>query len=159
MLLTIEIPGVEILVPIAAQHEKILPSEAVVFLAGLQRRFNAKRKDLLERRRERQQCLDAGEKPDFLTQTRDVHLSEWTVAPLPPDILDRRVEITGPVNRKMIINALNSGAKVFMADFEDSSTSMASYYRDRFSISAFTFFIMRANWWRRGADPIFIFRR
>ncbi len=66
--------------------------------------------------------LDAGERPDFLDETRSIRESDWTVAPMPADILDRRVEITGPVDRKMIINALNSGAKVFMADFEDSST-------------------------------------
>src|SRR6185437_5999451 len=76
----------------------------------------------LAARSERQKRLDAGEKPDFLSSTREIRESEWTVAPLPLDLADRRVEITGPVDRKMIINALNSGAKVFMADFEDSST-------------------------------------
>ena len=70
----------------------------------------------------RQKRLDIGEKPDFLKETRAIRESEWTVAPIPKDLLDRRVEITGPVDRKMIINALNSGAKVFMADFEDSNT-------------------------------------
>src|SRR6185369_16284334 len=72
--------------------------------------------------RERQARFDAGERPDFLPETAHIRSSEWTVAPLPPDLLDRRVEITGPVERKMIINALNSGASVFMADFEDSNS-------------------------------------
>ena len=88
----------------------------------LHRTFNARRKELLNAREERQRRLDAGERPDFLEETRSIRESEWTVAPIPADIIDRRVEITGPVDRKMIINALNSGAKVFMADFEDSST-------------------------------------
>ena len=76
----------------------------------------------LAARHERMTRLDAGEKPDFLPETREIRESTWSVAPLPADLLDRRVEITGPVDRKMIINALNSGAKVFMADFEDSTT-------------------------------------
>src|SRR5690606_31059661 len=75
---------------------------------------------LLERRGSRQAALDAGERPGFLPETEEVRRSEWTVAPAPPDLEDRRVEITGPVERKMMINALNSGAKVFMADFEDA---------------------------------------
>src|SRR6185437_12162882 len=70
----------------------------------------------------RQAALDAGQKPDFLPETKHIRESDWRVAPIPSDIQDRRVEITGPVDRKMIINALNSGAKVFMADFEDSTT-------------------------------------
>jgi malate synthase len=99
-----------------------LTPEAVAFVAGLQRAFDARRKELLAARAERQKRLDAGQRPDFLPETREIRESEWTVAPLPKDLLDRRVEITGPVERKMIINALNSGAKVFMADFEDSTT-------------------------------------
>ena len=94
----------------------------MAFIVDLQRTFNARRKALLAARHERQKRLDAGEKPDFLAETKAIREAEWTVAPLPADILDRRVEITGPVDRKMIINALNSGAKVFMADFEDSNT-------------------------------------
>jgi malate synthase len=114
--------GVEILAPIPLSHAEILTPEAVGFLVDLQRRFNSRRKELLEARQERQKKLDAGERPNFLEGTKSVRESSWTVAPLPADLLDRRVEITGPVDRKMIINALNSGAKVFMADFEDSST-------------------------------------
>jgi malate synthase len=89
---------------------------------ALQREFNPRRKELLAARVARQHRLDAGERPDFLPETADVRAADWTIAPLPDDLLDRRVEITGPVDRKMIINALNSGAKVFMADFEDSTT-------------------------------------
>jgi len=89
---------------------------------GLQRTFNEQRKELLDARVVRQKRLDAGERPDFLKETKHIREGEWTVDPLPTDLLDRRVEITGPVDRKMIINALNSGAKVFMADFEDSTT-------------------------------------
>jgi malate synthase len=102
--------------------EKVLTKEAVAFLADLQRRFGARREELLALRGERQKRLDAGDKPDFLPDTKNIRDSDWTVAPLPKDILDRRVEITGPVDRKMIINALNCGANVFMADFEDAST-------------------------------------
>jgi len=102
--------------------EKVLTKEALAFVADLQRRFNGRREELLAARIERQKRLDAGEKPDFLKETARIRESDWTVAPLPKDILDRRVEITGPVDRKMIINALNCGANVFMADFEDAST-------------------------------------
>ena len=116
------LPGVTFLPPITARDAEILTPEAVAFIVDLQRTFNQRRKSLLDARHKRQKRLDAGEKPDFLPQTKSIRESEWTVAPLPKDILDRRVEITGPVERKMIINALNSGAKVFMADFEDSST-------------------------------------
>jgi malate synthase len=114
--------GVEFLAPVTGRYTKVLTPEAVAFVVGLQRAFNARRRELLAARVVRQARLDAGERPDFLRETRGVRESEWTVAPLPKDLLDRRVEITGPVERKMIINALNSGAKVFMADFEDSTT-------------------------------------
>jgi malate synthase len=121
---SIGVPGVEILAPVSESYPQILTPDAVAFIADLQRAFNKRRQALLEARHERQKRLDAGEKPDFLPETREIRESAWTVAPLPNDILDRRVEITGPVDRKMIINALNSGAKVFMADFEDSSTPL-----------------------------------
>jgi malate synthase len=103
-------------------YGEILTPEAITFLAELQRRFGAERERLLARRAELQAKLDQGWKPDFLAETKNVRESEWTVAPLPKDLLDRRVEITGPVDRKMVINALNSGASVYMADFEDAST-------------------------------------
>src|SRR6202522_2781628 len=114
--------SVEFAAPSAGQYAEILTPEAVAFVVGLQRACNARRKELLQARVARQKRLDAGERPDFLKETKRIRESEWTVAELPADLLDRRVEITGPVDRKMIINALNSGAKVFMADFEDSTT-------------------------------------
>ena len=116
------LPGVEIAAPIPDAYASVLTAEAVAFLARLQRAHNARRKELLAARVARQARLDAGERPDFLPETKAIREAEWTVAPLPGDLQDRRVEITGPVDRKMIINALNSGAKVFMADFEDSTT-------------------------------------
>ncbi len=119
---TLQIPNVEFLAPIPESYAEILTPEAVEFIVDLQRTFNARRKALLDARHVRQKKLDAGEKPDFLAETKAIRDAEWSVAPIPSDILDRRVEITGPVERKMIINALNSGAKVFMADFEDSNT-------------------------------------
>src|ERR1700756_2259091 len=118
----VDLPGVEILAPITENHADVLSPEAIDFIVDLQRTFNLRRKDLLNAREERQRRLDAGERPNFLEETRSIRESQWTVAPMPTDIIDRRVEITGPVDRKMIINALNSGARVFMADFEDSST-------------------------------------
>jgi len=114
--------GIEIRAPLPPEYSEILTPQALDFLATLQRRFGATRENLLAQRRVRQARLDAGETPDFLPQTADIRESAWNIAPLPPDLLDRRVEITGPVDRKMIINALNCGARVFMADFEDSST-------------------------------------
>jgi malate synthase len=114
--------GVSIDGVVNSDFEKVLTREAIAFVADLQRRFNPRREELLAARAERQSRLDAGEKPDFLADTVNIRESDWTVAPLPQDILDRRVEITGPVDRKMIINALNCGANVFMADFEDAST-------------------------------------
>ena len=116
--------GVEFLAPVNESYAKILTPEAVAFIVDLQRTFNDRRKVLLDARHQRQKRLDAGEKPNFLAETKAIRDAEWTVAPLPADLLDRRVEITGPVDRKMIINALNSGAKVFMADFEDSNTPL-----------------------------------
>ena len=114
--------GVEIVAPISPAHAEILTPDALGFIARLQRSFNGRRKELLAARATRQAALDAGKKPDFLPETKHIREADWRVAPIPADIQDRRVEITGPVDRKMIINALNSGAKVFMADFEDSTT-------------------------------------
>jgi malate synthase len=116
------VKSVEFVGAATERYAEILTPEAVEFVVGLHRTFNEQRKELLETRRARQKRLDAGERPDFLKETKHIRESEWTVAELPQDLLDRRVEITGPVDRKMIINALNSGAKVFMADFEDSTT-------------------------------------
>ncbi len=117
-----ELKGVEIRGAKAAGQERILSAEAVEFLVHLERSFGPERKRLLAARAERQHRLDAGEKPDFPAETRAIRDGDWTVAPLPKDLLDRRIEITGPVDRKMVINALNCGASVYMADFEDAST-------------------------------------
>src|SRR5271156_7045519 len=100
----------------------ILTAEAQAFLLKLAARFESRRQELLARRRTVQREIDNGKFPDFLTETAEIRQREWKVAPIPKDLLDRRVEITGPVDRKMIINALNSGANVFMADFEDSNS-------------------------------------
>ena len=117
-------PGVQVHASPSARQAEILTGEALAFLADLHRRFDARRLELLARRMERQKLFDAGQLPHFLTETKAVRDGDWTVAPIPADLLDRRVEITGPVDRKMIVNALNSGAKVFMADFEDASSPM-----------------------------------
>jgi len=102
--------------------EAILTPAALDFLGRLHQRFDARRRELLCARAERQIRFDAGERPEFLVETRHVRASDWKVAAPPDELRDRRVEITGPVDRKMVINALNSGANVFMADFEDSSS-------------------------------------
>jgi malate synthase len=112
----------QILGPVEGRAREVLSAEALIFLADLHRRFDARRCELLVARLARQARFDAGETPDFLANTKDVRAGDWTVAPIPADLQDRRVEITGPVDRKMIINALNSGAKVFMADFEDATS-------------------------------------
>jgi malate synthase len=112
---TIQITG-----PVTAEFAEILTPEAMNFVATLVRAFTDRREELLRRRAQRQAEIDAGKLPDFLPETEHIRNSEWTIAPEPADLQDRRVEITGPVERKMIINALNSGAKVFMADFEDA---------------------------------------
>jgi malate synthase len=114
--------GVELRGPLDERQREVFSNGALELVADLVRRFGWRVDELLARRRERQARFDAGERPDFLVETAHIRASEWTVAPLPPDLLDRRVEITGPVERKMIINALNSGASVFMADFEDSNS-------------------------------------
>jgi malate synthase len=101
---------------------EILTPEATRFIESLAREFEPRRVELLQRRRFRQQQIDGGQLPDFLPETKDIRDRDWQVAPISHDLLDRRVEITGPVDRKMIINALNSGANVFMADFEDSNS-------------------------------------
>ncbi|MBZ0286969.1 MAG: malate synthase A, partial [Anaerolineae bacterium] len=115
------IEGVQITGAVTPEFQTILTPEAVQFLAKLARTFTARRDELLQLRADRQIRIDAGEMPSFLPETALIRSGEWKVAPIPPDLQDRRVEITGPTDRKMIINALNSGAKVFMADLEDSN--------------------------------------
>jgi malate synthase len=117
-----KLPGVDIRAAVKADYEKIMTPEALAFTVMLQRKFGAERKRLLAKRAATQAQLDSGWRPEFPAATRALRESDWTVAPLPKDLLDRRVEITGPTDRKMVINALNSGANVFMADFEDANT-------------------------------------
>jgi len=112
--------GLELAREVPAEARALFTHDALAFLADLERTFRARRRELLARRRTVQAALDAGWRPDFLAETASIRAADWKVAPLPPELADRRVEITGPVDRKMVINALNSPAQVFMADFEDS---------------------------------------
>jgi malate synthase len=114
-------PGVVIHHSLGPRFGEILTPEALEFVAALHRRFEARRSQLLHARAQRQARYNAGDLPDFLRETADVRNGNWRVGTIPADLMDRRVEITGPVDRKMIINALNSGARVFMADFEDAN--------------------------------------
>ncbi|HVT36247.1 MAG TPA: malate synthase A [Nevskiaceae bacterium] len=116
------VKGVVIAAPVSAEHKKILTPAALEFVAKLVRKHGPRREQLLALRKERQAAIDAGKLPGFLKETKKVRDGKWKIAGIPADLLDRRVEITGPVDRKMIINALNSGAKCFMADFEDSAS-------------------------------------
>jgi malate synthase len=114
--------GVEVRDEISPAYAEILTPESTKFLVELHRRFDKTRQERLAARVKVQAAIDGGATPDFPSETADIRAKEWTVAPIPKDLEDRRVEITGPVDRKMIINALNSGANVFMADFEDSNS-------------------------------------
>ena len=114
--------GVEIRGEVTPAFAEILTPEALGFVAKLQRTFGEPRAQFLQRRQERQAALDRGEALDFLAETKSIRDGDWICAPIPPDLADRRVEITGPTDRKMVINALNSGAKIFMADFEDANS-------------------------------------
>jgi malate synthase len=114
--------GIEVTGPIEGRAAEILTPEAIAFVARLHRLADGRRRELMAARKARQARFDAGESPDFLAETADIRSGDWRVGAIPADLMDRRVEITGPVDRKMIINALNSGAKVFMADFEDATS-------------------------------------
>lgn len=114
--------GIEIVGSMKKGYEEILTPEALDFVERLERHFGERRVELLAAREKRQTEINAGKLPDFLPETKHIRESEWTIAPLPRDLQDRRVEITGPTDRKMVINALNSGAKIFMADCEDSTS-------------------------------------
>jgi malate synthase len=114
--------GIEIRGEIAPGFDQILTLDALALVAKLQRELGKRRIECLKRRQERQARLDAGESLDFLSETKDIRDGDWTCASIPADLRDRRVEITGPTDRKMVINALNSGAKMFMADFEDANS-------------------------------------
>lgn len=118
-------PGVEVTGPLHSRYDEVLTEDALALLAGLHRRFEDRRQELLAARVERQERISAGADLDFLPETRAVREDpDWKVAPAAPGIVDRRVEITGPTDRKMTINALNSGAKVWLADFEDANTPL-----------------------------------
>src|SRR6478736_4512352 len=114
--------GIEIRGEIGSGFDEILTRDALALVAKLQRELGQRRIECLKRRQERQTRLDAGESLDFLSETKQIREGDWTCAPIPADLRDRRVEITGPTDRKMVINALNSGAKMFMADFEDANS-------------------------------------
>ena len=118
---TATVPTVTLEAPQGAAEAEILTPQALEFLAALATNFEAERQRLLAARVARGEALRQGQLYDFLPETASVRQSEWRVAPIPADLEDRRTEITGPVDRKMVINALNSGANVFMADFEDST--------------------------------------
>ena len=117
---TLQQEGIEVLGPVPEAFAEVLTPEALRFVAMLARCFTPVRDELLAKRVERQAAIDAGQMPDFLPETKAIREGDWKVAAVPTDLADRRVEITGPVDRKMVINALNSGAKVYMADFEDA---------------------------------------
>jgi malate synthase len=112
---------IEVLAPTSGEFSQILTPQALGFVAKLHRRFEPRRQQLLAARAARQRQFDRGVLPDFLPETKKIRDADWVVAPQPKDMLDRRVEITGPTDRKMVINALNSGASTFMADFEDAN--------------------------------------
>lgn len=118
------IEGVEIIGEISLPYQEILTQDALAFVRDLHRMFNKQRQSLLQKRKDRQTEINNGVKLDFLSTTTAIREMDWVVSPIPADLQDRRTEITGPVDRKMVINALNSGAKVFMADFEDASTPL-----------------------------------
>jgi malate synthase len=114
--------GVRFRTRVKPAYRRLMTAEAAAFLAQLHREFEPRRRQLIARRAERQKQFDKGALPDFLAETAAIRAGDWTVAPIPADLQDRRIEITGPTDRKMVINALNSGAKVFMADFEDANS-------------------------------------
>ena len=118
--MTTQVQGVEVIGPAVPGSERVLTPEALAFVADLHRRFNPTREALLAARVQRQRRIDAGDMPDFRTDTEHIRAGDWRVAPAPADLDDRRAEITGPAEPKMMINALNSGARVFMADLEDA---------------------------------------
>ena len=118
----IEKNNLKILGQLTPEFDEILTNDSLLFVEKLEKKFGERRRELLKKREDRQSEIDNGILPDFLSSTQDIRSGTWQVAPPPHDLLDRRVEITGPVDRKMIINALNSGVKVFMADFEDSNS-------------------------------------
>jgi len=122
--------GVNVLAPVGEHHAEILSPEALEFYATLHREFNSRRLELLRQRSRRQEVINHGDMPNFLTETKAIRDGKWQVLPVPADLQNRRVEITGPVDRKMVINALNSGANCYMADFEDAHSPTWDATRD-----------------------------
>jgi len=118
----IRLGGVTIHAPLQSRYDEILTESSLAFIADLHRAFEPRRRQLMQAREARQKRFDAGELPDFLPETKNIREGNWKIAPIPADLQDRRVEITGPVDRKMVINALNSGANVYLADFEDANS-------------------------------------
>src|ERR1700722_16238354 len=114
-------PGISIIGKITPEYAQILTPQAIEFVATVSHKFEGRRQELLARRMGRQKDFDAGKMPDFLPETASIRAGDWKISSQPRDLLDRRVEITGPTDRKMVINALNCGASVFMADFEDAN--------------------------------------
>src|SRR5207249_10881884 len=114
--------GVQLRGELAPTYPEIVSPEALAFVAKLQRAFGNRREECLQRRQDRQAALDRGEALDFLPEAKSIGESDWRCAPIPADLRDRRVEITGPTGRKMVIHALNSGAKHFIAEFEDANS-------------------------------------
>lgn len=134
--------GVTVSGAVQAEHKKILTPAALAFLALLHRSFNTTRKALLDRRIQRQADIDKGNLPDFLPETRHIRENPtWKGAPPAPGLVDRRVEITGPTDRKMVVNALNSDVWTYMADFEGMSLWIL-------------FFVVRRGWWGIESDHI-----
>ena len=114
--------GIEVVGALKARYDEVLTPKVLKFIEELEQSFGTRRMELLQYRRKRQEELNNGHLPEFLPETKHIRNGDWTIAPLPKDLQDRRVEITGPTDRKMVINALNSGAKVFMADCEDATS-------------------------------------
>ena len=113
--------GIEVTKEVPEEFRGILSPEAVAFVAKLAREFTPRVEERLQARQDRQERINAGEMPDFLPETKDVREGDWKIAPIPDALQDRRVEITGPPDRKMLINALNCGAPTYMTDFEDAN--------------------------------------
>ncbi len=120
--MNIETSTLQITERMTPEVAEVLTPEALQFLEKLVKNFSETRQQLLNKRKERQKEVDQGKLPNFLSETKQIREGDWTIAPVPEELYDRRVEITGPTDRKMVINALNSGAKVFMADFEDANS-------------------------------------
>src|ERR671933_661864 len=139
------VEGVEFTAPIPDEFADLLTPEAVEFVAKLSREFGGRVEEILRKRAERQERIDAGEMPDFLPETKDIREGDWKIAPIPDDLQDRRVELTGPPDRKMTINALNSGSATWMADFEDPNSG--KHYELNEDLTSLATIIARPRGW------------